>query len=81
MTVTDEFTKAITLMAGKATFNGPDWAVILLDRLHLVLLEARRAIISGRDSKIVGQLRSTYSNAVGSSLSLPSIAPFRRRHI
>ena len=59
MTVTDKFSKAITILAGRSTFAGSDWAVALLDRLHLILWGVPRAIISDRDSKFVGQIWST----------------------
>ena len=58
MIVTDKFIKVVTAMSGKATFNGAQWVIILLDRLHLMLWGVPRVIISDRDSKFVGQLWS-----------------------
>ena len=59
MTATDKFTKAVTAIPGKATWNGAQWAVVLLDRLLLILWGIPRALISDRDAKFVGQLWST----------------------
>ena len=56
MSVTCKFSKAITLIEGKIAISGKEWAVLLLDRLALLLWGRPRAILSDRDRHFVGQL-------------------------
>ena len=56
MSVTYKFLKAITLIEGKIVMSGKEWAILLLDRLALLLWGLPRAILSDRDRRFVGQL-------------------------
>ena len=56
MSVTNKFSKAITLIKGKIAMSGKEWAVLLLDRLALLLWGLPRAILSDRDRRFVGQI-------------------------
>ena len=68
LTLTDKFTKAISIIPGISTYNGAQWAVLLLDRLHLMLWGIPQAIISDRDAKFVGELWSTILDRLGVKL-------------
>ena len=56
MTVTDKFSKAITLIAGEIRWGGELWAQALLDRLLLLGWGIPWAIISDRDRRFIGQV-------------------------
>ena len=56
LSVTDKFSKAITLIPGKSTWGGKDWSIQLLDRLSLLTWGLPRAILSDRDRKFVSEL-------------------------
>ena len=56
LSVTDKFSKAITLIPGKIAWGGKIWAEMLLDRLCLMLWGLPRAILGDRDRRWVGQL-------------------------
>ncbi len=56
MSVTDKFSKAITLIPGRDTMTAEDWAIALLDRLALLNWGLPRAIISDRDRKFLASL-------------------------
>ena len=56
MSVSDKFSKAITLIPGNIAASGKVWAVLLLDRLSLMFWGLPRAILSDRDRRFVGQL-------------------------
>ena len=56
MSVTDKFSKAVTLLPGKITYSGKDWAIELLDRLAMLNWGLPRAIISDRDRKFLGAI-------------------------
>ena len=56
LSVTDKFSKAITLIPGKITWGGKIWAGFLLDRLCLMLWGLPRAILGDRDRRWIGQL-------------------------
>lgn len=56
ISVTDKFSKAVTLIAGLMTWGGKEWATHLLDRLALLNWGVPKAIISDRDPKFLGQL-------------------------
>ena len=54
LTITDKFSKVITLLLNKKTYLGLDWVNDVLDRLHLFNWGILRVIISDRDSKFLG---------------------------
>lgn len=56
MSVTDKFSKAISLIAGEIRWGGELWAQALLDRLLLLGWGVPWAIISDRDRRFIGQL-------------------------
>ena len=56
LSVTDKFSKAITLIPGKIATGGKEWAILLLDRLCLLNWGLPRAILSDRDRRFIGQL-------------------------
>lgn len=56
MSVTDKFSKAITLIAGSIKWSGPQWAYRLLRRLLLLNWGLPYALISDRDRRFIGQL-------------------------
>lgn len=56
MSVTDKFSKAITLIAGSIKWSGSQWAYRLLRRLLLLNWGLPYALISDRDRRFIGQL-------------------------
>ena len=56
MSVTDKFSKAISLIAGEIRWGGELWAQALLDRLLLLGWGIPWATISDRDRRFMGQL-------------------------
>lgn len=56
MSLTDKFSKAISLIAGEIRWGGELWAQALLDRLLLLGWGIPWAIISDRDRRFIGQL-------------------------
>ncbi len=64
MSVTDKFSKAITLLPGKTTWDGKQWAEVLVERLSLLSWGIPAAIISDRDSKFTGQFWKAIFNAL-----------------
>lgn len=65
LTVTDKFSKGITIVPGMTNWTGAQWAVALIDRLHLINWGVPQAIISDRDPKFIGQLWSTILERLG----------------
>ena len=63
--VTDKFTKAVTIIPGNSKWTGPQWAVALLDRLHLILWGVPQALISDRDAKFTGDMWRTMLDRLG----------------
>lgn len=59
LSVTDKFSKAITVIPGQASWSTHRWAVALLPRLHTALWGVPRAIISDRDTLFTSQLWPT----------------------
>lgn len=60
LTVTDKFSKRITLILGRETFKAKDWALALLDRLLLVDWGLPKIILSDRDPKFLSELWKTW---------------------
>jgi len=56
MSVTDKFSKTVTLISERNTMTAEDWAICLLNRLALLNWELSRAIISDRDRKFLFNL-------------------------
>ena len=56
LSVTDKFSKAITLIPGQIAWGGEKWAPVLMDRLSLLMWGVPRAILSDRDPRFVSQL-------------------------
>ena len=59
LTVTDKFSKAVTVLPGMTSYDGAQWASRLLDRLNLINWGVPQALISDRDRKFLGQLWTT----------------------
>jgi len=56
MSVTDKFSKTVTLIPGRDTMTAEDWAICLLNHLALLNWELSRAIISDQDRKFLFNL-------------------------
>ena len=54
MSVTDKFSKAVTFIPGKTTWDAKEWAIRLLDRLAELSWGLSRATIPDRHCKFVG---------------------------
>ena len=65
MSLTDKFTKKITLPPGKSTYTAVDWAKVLIDRLDLVDWGIPKIIISDRDPKFLGEMWSAIHAILG----------------
>lgn len=65
LTVTNKFSKAITIIPGQVTYSAVQWAVPLLERLQLLLWGLPMAIISDRDPKFVSVLWRTMMERLG----------------
>lgn len=70
MSVTDKFSKRITLIPGAATFGAAKWADLLLDRLRLADWGIPKSIISDRDRKFTSVLWKQLFTKLGTSLLL-----------
>ena len=82
MSVTYKFLKAITLIEGKIVMSGKEWAILLLDRLALLLWGLPHAILSDRDRHFVGQLWRRIFERLGVDLLYStSYHPTDRRHV
>lgn len=53
LTITDKFSKAITIVPGQTTYSGSQWAITMFNRLYLALWGVPQAIISDRDPKFL----------------------------
>lgn len=68
MSVTDKFTKRITLIPGRATYSAGEWAIRLLDRLDIADWGYPKVIISDRDRKFLSELWAAIFKKLGVSL-------------
>ena len=68
MSVTDKFTKRITLIPGQATYSAGKWAIKLLDRLDIADWGYPKIIISDRDRKFLSDLWKSIFKRLGVSL-------------
>jgi len=68
LSVTDKFSKRITLIPGKITFTATDWAKLLLDRLYLADWGVPKVILSDRDPKFLSDLWKAIFNELGVAL-------------
>ena len=68
LTVTDKFSKRVTLIPGKATFTAAEWAKVLLSRLELLDWGIPKVIISDRDRKFLSAIWKTLFNELGVKL-------------
>jgi transposase InsO family protein len=65
MSVTDKFSKRITLILGKDTWSAADWASALLERLWLADWGLPKVIISDRDKKFLSAFWSALFEKLG----------------
>ncbi|KAI1000712.1 hypothetical protein K3495_g7486 [Podosphaera aphanis] len=56
MTITDKFSKVITILPGKSNWSAEEWGTNLVSHLMLVLWGLPRAIISDRDRKFTSSI-------------------------
>lgn len=68
LSVTDKFSKKITLIPGMDTYSAPQWAKVLLERLQLVDWGVPKAILSDRDPKFLSELWSAMFERLGVQL-------------
>ena len=68
MSVTDKYSRRITLIPGKTTFSAEEWAVRLLRRLRKIDWGLPKVIISDRDRKFLGDLWTALFNILGVKL-------------
>lgn len=68
LSVTDKFTKRVTGIPGKSTWNTAQWAEALIDRLELLDWGIPKAIISDRDRKFLSELWQAIFKRLGVSL-------------
>ena len=68
MSVTDKFSKRMTLIEGKSTFAAPDWATVLLERLDISDWGLPKVIISDRDPKFMSDIWKSIFDTLGVSL-------------
>ena len=59
MSITNKFTKRITLMSEKDIYKAKNWAMTLIERLEIVDWEYSKVIISDRDRKFLFELWKT----------------------
>ena len=62
LTVTDKFSKRVTLISGKATFTAAEWVKVLLNRLKLLNWDILKVIISNCDCKFLFTIWKTLFN-------------------
>ena len=68
MSITNKFTKRITMLTDKVTYNVEQWALALLDRLNIVDWEYSKIIISNRNRKFLSDLWKTIFNRLSINL-------------
>ena len=68
MSLTDKFTKKITLPPGKSTYTATEWAKVLIDRLDLVDWGIPKILISDREPKFLGEMWSAIHAILGTQL-------------
>ncbi len=68
LSVTDKFSKRITLIPGQSTYTAEQWAHSLLTRLYLTDWGLPKAIVSDRDPKFLSELWKALFNKLGVSL-------------
>ena len=68
LSLTDKYTKKVSLPPGKATYSAAEWARVLIDRLDLVDWGIPKAIISDRDPKFLSELWTAMHEALGMKL-------------
>ena len=59
MFIIDKFTKRITLISKKNTYNAKNWAVVLIERLKIANWDYLKIIISDRNRKFLFELWKT----------------------
>ena len=68
MSITNKFTKRITMLTDKVTYNVEQWALALLDRLDIVDWKYSKIIISNKDRKFLSNLWKTIFNRLNIDL-------------
>ena len=68
MSITDKFTKKITLPPGKSTYTATEWARVLINRLDLVDWGIPKILISDREPKFLGEMWSAIHAILGTQL-------------
>ena len=68
MSVTDKFSRKVTLIPGKSIFNAEDWAIRFLRRLQKIDWGLPKQIISDRDRKFLSDFWKTLFSKLGVKL-------------
>jgi hypothetical protein len=68
MSVTDKFSKRITLIPGRNTWTAAEWADALLERLYIADWGVPKAILSDRDRKFLSEFWTCLFTRLGVSL-------------
>lgn len=68
LSVTDKFSKRISVIPGKVTWNAEQWADALIDRLWIMDWGMPKAIISDRDKKFTSTLWNRIFTRLGTRL-------------
>jgi len=68
MSVTEKFSKAVTLLPGQSTWSAPQWGNALIHHLLTILWGLPSAIISDRDRKFTGEVWKAMFDRLGVKL-------------
>ena len=68
MSITNRFTKRITMLTDKMTYNVEQWTLALLDRLNIVDWRYSKIIIFNKNKKILSNLWKTIFNRLNINL-------------
>ena len=68
MSITNKFTKRITMLTDKMIYNVEQWALALLDRLNIVDWKYSKIIISNKNKKFLSDLWKTIFNRLSINL-------------
>ena len=68
LSVTDKFTKGITCIPGKVSWNAAQWAEVFLERVEIADWGVPKAIISDRDWKFLSEFWQALFTKLGVSL-------------
>ena len=68
LSVTDKFTKRVTVIAGRSTFQASNWADVLIERLEIADWGLPKVILSDRDRKFLSELWTALFKRLGVDL-------------